>query len=207
VFTGIVEEIGTVVQATHQDGGLLLAVQGPGVSADAAAGDSIAVNGVCLTVTDLTEQTFGAYAMAETLARTTLGSLAAGQPVNLERALRLDGRLGGHIVQGHVDAVATLVERKAGRAWEDFVFALDPALARYVAVKGSIAVDGVSLTVTAAGAGTFGVSLIPATLARTTLGRLVTGQGVNVEVDVLAKYLERLVAATDPAGARNEANR
>jgi riboflavin synthase len=200
MFTGIVEEIGAVVALQWPDGDgadARVTVRGPVVASDARVGDSIAVSGVCLTVTDLPgDGTFAADVMPETLSRSTLGQLGAGDGVNLERALPVGGRYGGHVVQGHVDGVGVVRECRAGPRWEDVTIGLDPELARYVAEKGSIAVSGVSLTVTFVGDDEFGVSLIPTTLAATTLGAAATGTRVNLEVDVLAKYTERLLAAT-----------
>ncbi len=199
MFTGIVEEIGTVVALDLRggEGDARLTVRGSLVVQDAHLGDSIAVSGVCLTVTDLPgDGTFSADVMPETLHRTILGALAPGNGVNLERPLPVGGRYGGHVVQGHVDGVGEVRARVAGPRWEDLTIGLDPALARYVAEKGSIAVSGVSLTVTHVGDDEFGVSLIPTTLAATTLGSAVPGSTVNLEVDVLAKYTERLLAAT-----------
>jgi len=204
MFTGIIEEIGAVEKlerggsapATSGDGpDARLTVRGPLVASDARLGDSIAVSGVCLTVTDLPgDGTFAVDVMPESLRRTALGDLAAGSPVNLERAVRADGRLGGHIVQGHVDGVGTIVRRAPGPRWDDVEIDLAPELARYVAEKGSITVSGVSLTVTHVRDDGFGVSLIPTTLEATTLGLLAPGGQVNIEVDVLAKYVERLLA-------------
>ncbi len=198
MFTGIVEEVGTVTDLAWPDEGAdaRLTVRGPAVTADARLGDSIAVSGVCLTVADLPgDGTFTADVMPETLSRSTLGELAVGAGVNLERALAVGGRYGGHIVQGHVDGIGEVRERTGGERWEDVSIGIDPALARYVAEKGSIAVSGVSLTVTWVAADAFGVSLIPTTLAATTLGAAVPGTRLNLEVDVLAKYTERLPTA------------
>jgi riboflavin synthase len=186
MFTGIVEELGSVVSVTDTR----LVVRGPLVTSDATYGASIAVNGCCLTVTDLDGDTFGADVMAETFKRTSLGALRAGDPVNLERPLRADGRLGGHVVQGHVDGTGTIASHVEGVVR----IAIDATLARYVVEKGSIAVDGISLTVVEAGDAGFTVSLIPATLELTTLGHKTAGDVVNIEVDVLAKYVERLLA-------------
>jgi riboflavin synthase len=200
VFTGIVEELGEVVALDPAGDSARLIVRGPGVTADAARGDSIAVSGVCLTVTDLTGGAFTADVIGETLKHSTLGSLAPGQAVNLERAVRADGRLGGHIVQGHVDGTATIVSRQPGADWEVVRISVPPELARYVVYKGSVAVDGISLTVSglsdAADTGEpwFEVSLIPETLQRTTLGFKQPGGAVNIEVDLIAKYVERLLA-------------
>jgi len=190
VFTGIVEELGEVVALEKLGDAARITVRGPLVARDAVGGDSIAVNGVCLTVTAASDGTFTADVMGETLSRSGLGVLAPGAAVNLERPLRLDGRVGGHLVQGHVDGIG-----------------LPPGLARYVVEKGSITVDGISLTVSAAGdagpgrpgdpgePGWFEVSLIPETLARTTLGRKQAGETVNLEVDMIAKYVEKLLGA------------
>jgi riboflavin synthase len=194
MFTGIVEEIGTVVRLDRGDGDARLTLQGAVVTEGTRLGDSIAVDGVCLTVAELDGDTFVVDVMPETLGRSTLGSLAAGVPVNLERAVRADGRLDGHLVQGHVDGVGRLVSRTPGPRWDDLVIGCPPELARYVAEKGSVAVSGVSLTVTRAGDADLGVSLIPTTLEATTLGRLEPGDAVNLEVDVIAKYVERLLA-------------
>jgi riboflavin synthase len=194
MFTGIVEELGEVVAIDATADSARLTVRGPLVTADARHGDSIAVNGVCLTVTDdAGDGTFTADVMRESLDRTTLGSLRPGDPVNLERAVRVDGRLGGHVVQGHVDGVGRVLERTPGERWETVRFAVPAALARYVAEKGSVAVDGVSLTVAGVDDEEFTVGLIPTTLAATTLGRARPGTPVNLEVDVLAKYVERLM--------------
>ncbi len=173
-------------------------MRGPLVTSDAAYGASIAVNGCCLTVASLDGEEFTADVMAETFERTSLGALTPGSPVNLERPLRADGRLGGHVVQGHVDGTGT-IESHAGGVVR---VGIDEGLARYVVEKGSVAVDGVSLTVVEAGDASFTVSLIPATLELTTLGRKGPGDPVNIEVDVLAKYVERLLAAGGRVGAR-----
>ncbi|MCC2333237.1 riboflavin synthase [Cellulomonas wangsupingiae] len=198
MFTGIVEEMGTVVALTPGDGDGVdarLRVRGPLVTSDARPGDSIAVSGVCLTVAELPgDGTFVADVMPETLRRSALGDLAEGDAVNLERALAVGGRYGGHVVQGHVDGVGVVRARRPGPRWDDVEIGLEPAIARYVAEKGSITVQGVSLTVTHVGDDTFGVSLIPTTLQVTTLGALQPGARVNLEVDVLAKYTERLLA-------------
>lgn len=193
MFTGIVEELGTVVSVTDLGDAARVVVAGPTVMSDAAPGDSIAVNGVCLTVVDPIDGAFAADVMRETLVRSSLGALQPGSRVNLERAARVDSRLGGHIMQGHVDGVATVTGIEPTEHWTVVTFALPDGLARYVVEKGSIAVDGVSLTVVAVDATTFSVSLIPTTLAHTTLGRAAVGDRVNIEVDVLAKYVERLV--------------
>jgi riboflavin synthase len=165
------------------------------VTADAAHGDSIAVNGVCLTVVESDGGSFTVDVMRETLVRSALGALAPGERVNLERAATLSTRLGGHLVQGHVDGTAVIVAREPGEHWETVRFSLPAGLARYVVEKGSITVDGVSLTVAAVAADTFEVGLIPTTLRLTTLGHKGVGDAVNLEVDVIAKYVERMVAA------------
>lgn len=193
MFTGIVEEIGTVVAVTQGEGDARLTLDGPHVTPGTQLGDSIAVDGVCLTVTASHDGTFEVDVMPETLRRSTLGALTPGARVNLERAVRADGRLDGHLVQGHVDGVGRLVSRTPGPRWDDLVLSIPPSLARYVAEKGSVAISGVSLTVTQVGEDSFGVSLIPTTLAGTTLGGLRPGDPVNLEVDVIAKYVERLL--------------
>ena len=195
MFTGIVEELGAVVALDRIGDSARLRVHGPAVCSDARPGDSIAVNGVCLTVTQMQDGTFTADVMRETLARSSLSALEVGDPVNLERAVRADSRLGGHLVQGHVDAVGRVESREPGERWEAVRIAVPPGVVRYVVPKGSIAVDGVSLTVVDVDADSFTVSLIPETLARTTLGHAPVGSAVNLEVDVLAKYVERMVEA------------
>ena len=198
MFTGIVEELGAVVAVEDQGDAARMTFRGPLVVSDARPGDSIAVNGVCLTVIDPGPDSFSADVMAETLRRSSLGGLAAGSPVNLERAARMDARIGGHIVQGHVDGVATVREVAASDNWTTVRFDLPDGLARYVVEKGSITVDGVSLTVVDADDTSFSVSLIPTTLAHTTLGSRRVGDRVNIEVDVLAKYVERLIEWRKP---------
>ena len=203
MFTGIVEELGHVVELAPGVDSARLTVAGPLVTSDAVHGASIAVNGVCLTVVEHDEETFTVDVMAETLDRSSLGGLHAGDRVNLERAMAASSRFGGHIVQGHVDGTATILARTPGERWEVVQFSLPAALARYVVEKGSITVDGVSLTVSAvdidaqAGDATFSVSLIPTTLALTTLGHKGVGDTVNLEVDVLAKYVERLLTSKE----------
>ena len=194
MFTGIVEELGTLTARTDGHDSSVIEVHAPTVAADLRHGDSVAVDGVCLTVTDHTPQGFSADVMAETLSRSTLGRLRRGDPVNLERAMRADARFGGHIVQGHVDATTTVLSREPGDRWEVVTFALPAALRRYVVLKGSVALDGVSLTVSDRTDDTFSVSLIPTTLELTTLGSRGPGDEVNVEVDVLAKYVEAMLA-------------
>jgi riboflavin synthase len=193
VFTGIVEELGEVADLTDLGDSVRLTLRGPRVVEDARHGDSIAVNGVCLTVVGTSADTFTADVMRETLDRSALGALSAGDPVNLERPMRLDGRLGGHLVQGHVDGTGVIEERSPSQHWDLVRISLPHDLARYVVHKGSITVDGVSLTVASVDEGSFTVSLIPTTLELTTLGRKQPGDPVNLEVDIVAKYVERLV--------------
>jgi riboflavin synthase len=196
MFTGIVEELGELVRwSDTADDSALVAVRGPVVAADARHGDSIAVNGVCLTVVDVDGDVFTADVMGETLRRSALGALTPGDPVNLERAATLQTRLGGHLVQGHVDGVAAIVGREPSAQWESVRFGLPAGLSRYVVEKGSITVDGVSLTVAGVGPDWFEVGLIPTTLKLTTLGHKQIGDAVNLEVDVVAKYVERLLGA------------
>ena len=195
MFTGIVEELGEVVGTEDLGDSARLTIRGAVVTTDARHGDSIAVNGVCLTVVDvLADGRFTADVMAETLNRSSLAALSTGSEVNLERAAAINSRLGGHIVQGHVDGTGTVISRAPSAHWEVVRIGLPAALSRYVVEKGSITVDGVSLTVSALGADWFEVSLIPTTLAMTTLGRAAPGTPVNLEVDVIAKYVERLLA-------------
>ena len=197
MFTGIVEELGQVAAIERRGDAARLTIRGS--TQGTSLGESIAVNGVCLTVTDIIDGTFTADVMGETLDRSGLGALAPGAPVNLERSVRLADRLGGHLVQGHVDATATIVSRTPGAHWDQVRISLPEQISRYVVEKGSIAVDGISLTVSAlsqAGeaAGWFEVCLIPETLKRTTLGVREPGDTVNLEVDVIAKYVERLLS-------------
>lgn len=196
VFTGIVEELGVLVGTEDLGDAARLIIRGPTVTSDAGHGDSIAVNGVCLTVVDVRpDGSFSADVMGETLNRTSLRAVKAGSRVNLERAAAVNSRLGGHIVQGHVDGVGHVVARTPSQHWEVVRIALPGELSRYVVEKGSITVDGVSLTVSAVGPDWFEVSLIPTTLQLTTLGGAEVGTPVNLEVDVIAKYVERLLAA------------
>jgi len=194
MFTGIVAELGEVAGIEHRGNAARLTIRGD--TQTVTAGESIAVNGVCLTVTGVLDGTFTADVMGETLDRTSLGALTTGAPVNLERSVRLADRLGGHLVQGHVDATGTLVSRTPAQDWEQVRITLPASISRYVVHKGSIAVDGVSLTVSALGpeGSWFEVCLIPETLKRTTLGTRQPGDTVNLEVDVIAKYVERLLA-------------
>ncbi|MDT5041587.1 MAG: riboflavin synthase [Actinoplanes sp.] len=192
MFTGIVEELGAVTYLTEAGGdSAVLAVRGPVVTSDARNGDSIAVNGVCLTVIDNVDGVFTADVMGETLRRSSLGVLKPGSPVNLERAATVGSRLGGHLVQGHVDGVARIIAREPADNWEVLRFSLPADLGRYVVEKGSITVDGVSLTVLAVDDESFSVGLIPTTLKLTVLGAKAVGDPVNLEVDVIAKYVEK----------------
>jgi riboflavin synthase len=197
MFTGIVAELGEVAGIEHRGDAARLTIRGD--TAGVIAGESIAVNGVCLTVTGVLDGTFTADVMGETLDRSSLGALTPGAPVNLERSVRLADRLGGHLVQGHVDATGTLISRSPQEHWDQVRISLPRSIARYVVHKGSITVDGVSLTVSALGPENgaqdswFEVSLIPETLKRTTLGTRQPGETVNLEVDVIAKYVERLL--------------
>lgn len=193
MFTGLVEEVGRVENLEELGDSVRLTVRGPLVTEEAAFGDSIAVDGVCLTVIDVAEGCFKADVMQETLDRSRLGSYTSGARVNLERALAAGARLGGHIVQGHVDGVGELLSRTPSEHWEVLRFSLPSSLNKYVVEKGSIAINGTSLTVSAVGDGYFEVSLIPTTLADTTFGELAVGEPVNLEVDVVAKYVEKMV--------------
>jgi riboflavin synthase len=198
VFTGIVEELGEVVGIDVGEDSARIRIRGPVVTADAARGDSIAINGVCLTVTRAHGGEFSADVMGETLEHSSLGTLNAGSVVNLERPVRPGGRLGGHIVQGHVDGTGAILSREVAGEWQRVRISIPAGLARYVVDKGSVAVDGISLTVSGVGdtggAAWFEVSLIPETLSRTTLGHKQPGDVVNLEVDLIAKYVERLLA-------------
>ncbi len=194
MFTGIVEELDEVVAVDDLGDSVRLQVHGRIVLPGAVHGDSIAVNGVCLTVAAIDGETFSADVMRETLDRSALGDLVPGSAVNLERPMRLDGRLGGHLVQGHVDGTGRILHRTPSKHWDVVGISLPTDLVRYVVVKGSITVDGVSLTVAAVDDESFTVSLIPTTLELTTLGRKGVGDPVNLEVDVLAKYVEKLVS-------------
>lgn len=196
MFTGIVEELGEVTAVEKLADASRFRLRGPVVTDGAKHGDSIAVNGVCLTVVDLGDGEFTADVMAETLNRSSLGALDTGSRVNLERPMAVGGRLGGHIVQGHVDGTGHIVERRISENWEIVKVSLPAHLSRYVVEKGSITVDGVSLTVVDAGPDYFTISLIPTTLALTTLGIKEPGDPVNLEVDVIAKYVERLLGNT-----------
>ena len=198
MFTGIIEELGTVRSIERTTDSAWVTIEGPLVVSDAEHGASISVNGVCLTVVTHDASTFSADVMAQTLSASGLGALHEGSRVNLERAARVDARLGGHIVQGHVDGTARVLAVTPEPDWTRIRFELDPNLVRYVVDKGSITIDGVSLTVSAVSEiaeapAWFEVSLIPTTLTLTTLGSLTGGESVNIEVDVLAKYVERML--------------
>lgn len=195
MFTGIVEELGHVVRVDALGDSVRMTISGPLVVSDASIGDSIAVNGVCLTVTTKTDTEFTADVMQESLNRTTLGHLAENSPVNLERPVTLATRLGGHMVQGHVDGVGTVTGRRLSDNWEVVTIKPPVDLLKYIVEKGSITVDGTSLTVASVNDAEFTVSLIPETLAKTTLGIRQAGDEVNLEVDVMAKYVEKLMGA------------
>ncbi|OMC04045.1 riboflavin synthase subunit alpha [Mycobacterium sp. NS-7484] len=202
MFTGIVEELGEVVDKQDLSDAARFVIRGPVVTADARHGDSIAVNGVCLTVVEvLADGSFSTDVMAETLTRSSLAALSAGSAVNLERAAAVNSRLGGHIVQGHVDGTGQVVARTPSEHWQVVRISMPATLSRYLVEKGSITVDGISLTVSALGRDDSGdwfeVSLIPTTLASTTLGEAAVGTPVNLEVDVIAKYVERLLSHRD----------
>ena len=198
MFTGIIEELGSVIALEDQGDAVRLTVEGPLVTSDAGEGDSIAVNGCCLTVVSTADGAFTADVMHETLAKTSLGAFEPGTRVNLERAVTPATRLGGHIVQGHVDGTGTVVSRTPSEHWEIVEISVPAELERYLVAKGSITVDGISLTVVSVvepveADPTFTISLIPETLARTTLGFKQPGDVVNLEVDVIAKYVEKMV--------------
>ncbi|MEL0627494.1 riboflavin synthase [Salinibacterium amurskyense] len=203
MFTGIIEELGDVVELAATDDGARLTVRAPQAVSDAGHGDSISVSGVCLTVVDQGPDWFTADVMGVTLDMSTLGSLAAGARVNIERAMQVGDRLGGHIVQGHIDGTSTVLSVTDEGSWSILRFSLTEELAPLVARKGSIAVHGVSLTVSAVGRDWFEVSLIPETLTATTLGALAVGDSVNIETDILARHVARMAEFTD-APSRHE---
>lgn len=194
MFTGIIEELGTVTGREDLVDAARLAVRGPLVTHGASPGESIAVNGVCLTVVDCDGAEFSADVMQESLDRSSLGALRTGDRVNLERPVTASGRLGGHLVQGHVDGVGVIIAREPAQHWEVVRISLPGDLGRYVVAKGSVTVDGISLTVVDVTDESFTVSLIPTTLALTTLGHKQIGEPVNLEVDIIAKYVEKLLA-------------
>ena len=208
MFTGIIEELGRIERIDRTTDAARFTIHAPLVVADAGHGDSISVSGVCLTVVDRTPDTFTADVMAQTLSMSTLDTAVAGQPVNLERAALVGGRLGGHIVQGHIDGTSTVLGVTPGDAWSVLRFSLSPDLAPLVTNKGSIAIDGVSLTVSnisPAGEADqwFEVSLIPETLSATTLGHAAAGDHVNIETDILARHALRMLALADAATQRS----
>ncbi len=201
MFTGLVETVGTVTAVVPEPPGVRLVVEAGALAADAALGDSICVSGCCLSVVRLAGEELEFQLGPETLARTTLGGLAAGGRVNLERSLRLADRLGGHLVTGHVDGRGTLAERRDEGEWTTCQFAAGPELLGQMASKGSVAIDGVSLTVVDVDRATFSVALIPHTLAATTLGGLAVGDQVNLETDLVFKYVARWLVAREPGAA------
>ena len=203
MFTGIIEELGDVVELAATDDGARLTVRAPQAVSDAAHGDSISVSGVCLTVVEQGPDWFTADVMGVTLDMSTLGSLAPGARVNIERAMQVGDRLGGHIVQGHIDGTSAVLSVTDEGSWSILRFSLSEELAPLVARKGSIAVHGVSLTVSAVGRDWFEVSLIPETLTATTLGALAVGDSVNIETDILARHVARMAEFTD-APVRHE---
>ena len=210
MFTGIIEERGTIVDIERSADAARLTIRGPLAVADASHGDSIAVSGVCLTVVEQTTDSFTADVMAQTLRMSTLADAVVGAPVNLERAALVGDRLGGHIVQGHIDGTSVVLQIRPGDAWRVLRFSLSPELAPLVTDKGSIAVDGVSLTVSGISDADeidqwFEVSLIPETLAATTLGDRVVGDSVNIETDILARHAARILALTDAQRRRDQA--
>lgn len=196
MFTGLVAELGQVTAISTGESSSVITVRAPHLTPELSVGDSIAVNGTCLTATSLTVDSFTADVMVQTLSLTSLGKLAVGSAINLELAARMDMRMGGHIVQGHVDGVATVVSRTPGEKWEEFVISVPATLTRYIVNQGSITVDGVSLTVGNIEDATNKVTLwlIPETLANTNLSLKSVGDIVNIEVDILAKYVERLIS-------------
>jgi riboflavin synthase len=201
VFTGIIEELGRVRALDHHEGGARLEIAATTVLADVRAGDSISVNGCCLTVVDSGDGWWAGDVVIETLERTALGSLEAGEPVNLERPLRLSDQLGGHLVQGHVDAVGHVAAKSPlADGSTRFTFSAPPDVLRYVVRKGSVAIDGISLTVASLDDDAFDVAVIPHTLAVTTLGHKERGATVNLEADLIAKYVERLLVPTSREG-------
>ena len=197
MFSGIVEALGSVAEIRSEPPGCRLIIREPKIASETAVADSVSVNGCCLTVVEAEGDTLGFQAGPETLSRTNLGDLKPGSPVNLERALMVGDRLGGHFVSGHIDGAGTLLERRDQGEWSDFWFGISKDIAKEMASKGSIAIDGVSLTIVQSEPERFSVALIPYTLAVTTLGSLKVGGKVNLETDLLAKYVQRLVEAKD----------
>ncbi len=195
MFTGIIEELGRVAAIEPQGDAMRLTIEGPLVVSDVHRGDSIAVSGTCLTAIEFDKHSFTADVMQETLDKTALGSLKVGDAVNLERAMTAATRFGGHVVQGHVDGVGEIIDREKSEHWEWLRVSIPSELMKYIVLKGSITIDGVSLTVNEVGETHIGLSLIPETLALTTLGHKQVGDKVNVEADVMAKHIERLLEA------------
>jgi riboflavin synthase len=193
MFTGIIEELGKVVAIEEQGDAMRLTIEGPLVTSDVSRGDSISVCGACLTAVEIEDGKFTADVMKETLRLTSLGSLSVGSPVNLERAMTAATRFGGHVVLGHVDGVGTVISREPSEHWEWVRVSVPRELMKYVVLKGSITIDGISLTVNEVGDDFIGLSLIPETLRLTTLGSKQPGDKVNVEVDVMAKHIEKLL--------------
>ncbi len=206
MFTGIIQGLGTVVEKRPAGGGMVFRIEAGFDLTEPQEGESIAVNGGCLTARDIQGRRFLAEVSPESLSRTNLGGLAIGSKVNLERALRLADRLGGHLVSGHVDTQGRVEERRAAGDFTLFTFSLEQKLAKYVIEKGSITIDGVSLTVNSCAGSRFSVSIIPHTLAVTTLGGLKAGDWVNLEVDLIGKYVEKLLAAKDAGAAESRIN-
>lgn len=198
MFTGIIEEIGKVIRVQRTSGSSFIEIQAERVLTDAHIGDSIAVNGVCLTVTDMTNDTFRADVMNETLSRSSLGSLVSGSMVNLERAMAANGRFGGHIVSGHIDGTGIITDVKNDGIAVWYTISAEDSLLRYIVEKGSIAIDGISLTVAKVTNCTFSVSIIPHTASETTLSMKKTGDIVNLENDIISKYIERLIKTSEP---------
>ncbi len=200
MFTGIIEGAGKLVEKRTAGGGLVFRLEAGFDITEPVEGESIAINGVCLTAYDITGRSFSADVSPESISRTTLGKLNVGSSVNMERALRLSDRLGGHIVSGHVDCIATVTEKRMDGDFTLFTFAIPEKLGRYVIEKGSITIDGISLTVNSCTGGRFAVSIIPHTLQVTTLGLLKKGGKVNIEVDIIGKYVEKLLSAKSSDG-------
>lgn len=198
MFTGIIEEIGKIIKVQRTAGSSFIEIQAEKVLTDAHIGDSIAVNGVCLTVTDMTNDTFRTDVMNETLSRSSLGSLVSGNMVNLERAMAANGRFGGHIVSGHIDGTGIITDVKNDGIAVWYTISVEDSLLRYIVEKGSIAIDGISLTVAKVTNSTFSVSIIPHTASETTLSMKKTGDIVNLENDIIGKYIERLIKTSEP---------
>ncbi|SHF12651.1 riboflavin synthase alpha chain [Seinonella peptonophila] len=198
MFTGLIEEVGTILDLKSNGDSMVLTIGCKHVLQDAAVGDSIAIDGICLTVTELHENAFVADAIPETVERTHLPTIRLGAKVNLERAMAMGDRLGGHLVQGHVDGTAKLIEKKARGTEVLFRFQIEPSFTRYMIEKGSITINGISLTLVEATETTFAVSIIPHTLEVTNMGQLSIGDSVNIECDLLGKYIAKLISKTEP---------